>query len=82
MYFENSGSRGREDNQLSTTESRHGKLAWFWGLVFVSGMAWFALYVSYTLLSLILVASDSFYGTTLHAFPRSLYVVFHTCRKL
>ena len=35
-------------------------------------MAWFALYVSYTLLFLLLTAFDSFYGTTLLVFPRSM----------
>ena len=35
-------------------------------------MAWFALYVLYSLLSLLLTAFDSFYGTTLLVFPRSV----------
>ena len=35
-------------------------------------MAWFALYVLYTLLFLLLTAFDSFYGTTLLVFPCSV----------
>ena len=35
-------------------------------------MAWFALYISYTLLFLLLTAFDSFYRTTLLVFPHSL----------
>ena len=36
-------------------------------------MAWFALYVSYTLLFLLLTAFDLFYGTTLLVFPCSMW---------
>ena len=37
-------------------------------------MAWFALYILYSLLSLLLTAFDLFYGTTLLVFPCSLFL--------
>ena len=41
---------------------------------FMPEMAWFALYVLYSLLFLLLTAFDLFYGTTLLVFPRSLSI--------
>ena len=59
MYVENSGSRGegrmRSINHLPR-KMVHDILAW-------PGLAWFALYVLYSLLFVLPIAFDSFYGT-------------------